>query len=151
MHILQCTEELIHDVGLVNILQYVCSDDSMQICFHVVKDQIDVLIILSLQHILQPVIIADYCSDIVCLSLTAVYRQYVMVMTSDQMEHLLDDVFMRAKFLQEHDFTERPLQCQGIRSAGSISVTLRCAHVQTACEGHMCCERGSKGNTTVLD
>lgn len=78
MHVLQRTEELVHNIGLVDVLQYVCSDDSMQICLHIVKDQINVLVILSLQHILQPACIGRLLT-FVCLSLIAVHSQYVVV------------------------------------------------------------------------
>lgn len=54
MHVLERPEKLVHDVGLVDIFQDVSSDDSMQVCFHVIKDQVDVLVILSLKHILKP-------------------------------------------------------------------------------------------------
>lgn len=53
MHVLQGTEELIHDVGLVDVLQDVCPYDCMQVCLHIIKDQVDVFVILSLEHILK--------------------------------------------------------------------------------------------------
>ena len=54
MHILQSAEELIHDVGFVDVLQYVCPDDSMQVRLHVIKNEVYILVILSLEHVLQP-------------------------------------------------------------------------------------------------
>ena len=45
---------LVHDVLLVHILQDVCSDHRMQICLHVLKDEVDVLVILRFVHVLEP-------------------------------------------------------------------------------------------------
>ena len=45
-----CPEELPHDVLLVDILQDVCPDDSVQICLHEIEDKVDVTVIFSLVH-----------------------------------------------------------------------------------------------------
>ena len=45
---------LVHDILLMYILQDVCSDDRVQVCLHVLKDEVDVLIILRFVHILEP-------------------------------------------------------------------------------------------------
>lgn len=54
MQILQRTEELVHDVSLVDVLQNVGSENSMQIRFHILKHQIDILLIFGLGHVQQP-------------------------------------------------------------------------------------------------
>ena len=54
MHVLERPEKLVHYVRLVNVLQDVCSNDSMQVCLHVIKDQVNILVILSLEDILKP-------------------------------------------------------------------------------------------------
>mmetsp|Transcript_35640 Transcript_35640/g.57417 ORF Transcript_35640/g.57417 Transcript_35640/m.57417 type:complete len:443 (+) Transcript_35640:359-1687(+) len=54
MHELERLEELIDDVLLVNLLQDVGTDYRMQIRLHVVADEVNVLIIVGLEHIQQP-------------------------------------------------------------------------------------------------
>lgn len=54
MHVLEGPEQLVHDVLLVDLLQDVGTNDCMQVCLHVLKHQVDVLVILSTQDIEQP-------------------------------------------------------------------------------------------------
>ncbi len=54
VHVLQRLEELVHDILLVDLLQNVCPDDSMQVCLHVVEHQVDIPVILGLHHIQEP-------------------------------------------------------------------------------------------------
>ena len=54
VHVLERLEQLVHDVLLVDLLQDVGPDHCVQVCLHVVKDKVDVLVILSLDHVQQP-------------------------------------------------------------------------------------------------
>lgn len=54
VNVLEGAEDLVHDILLVNLLQNVCADHRMKIRFHELKYEINVLIVLSLEHIQQP-------------------------------------------------------------------------------------------------
>lgn len=54
VHVLEALKYLIDDVLLVDILQNVGADHSMQVRVHEVEDQVDVAIVFSAYHILQP-------------------------------------------------------------------------------------------------
>ena len=54
VHILEGSEDLVHDVLLVDLFQDVGSDDSVQVGLHVLKNKVDVAVVLSLQNIQQP-------------------------------------------------------------------------------------------------
>lgn len=51
VHVLECFEQLIHGVLLVNVLQDASTDDSVQVGLHVLKDEVDVPIIVCLEHV----------------------------------------------------------------------------------------------------
>ena len=53
VHVLQALEALIHDVLLVDVLEDVSSDNSMEIGIHEIEHQIDVAIVFSTDNILQ--------------------------------------------------------------------------------------------------
>mmetsp|Transcript_4134 Transcript_4134/g.6219 ORF Transcript_4134/g.6219 Transcript_4134/m.6219 type:complete len:252 (-) Transcript_4134:107-862(-) len=53
MHVFERFEQLIHDVLFVNIFQDVCPNDSVQIGLHILKNQINVPIIIRLQYVCQ--------------------------------------------------------------------------------------------------
>ena len=53
MHVLQALEYLIDDILLVDVFKDVSSDDCMQVRVHEVKDQVDVPVVFSSDHILQ--------------------------------------------------------------------------------------------------
>ena len=98
MHVLQGTKELIHDVGFVDVLQDVCPYDSMQVCFHVIKDQVNVFVILGLEHILKSAKIIEsfsslsFCLLHFCTNACASSR-------ATETCQAPDDVLMRAKLL----------------------------------------------------
>ena len=84
VHVLECLEQLVHDAGrdageaaargvvstgylsewssrekgdsllLVHIFEDVCPDHGVQVSLHVFKDQVEVAIVLRLEHIEQP-------------------------------------------------------------------------------------------------
>mmetsp|Transcript_69371 Transcript_69371/g.187542 ORF Transcript_69371/g.187542 Transcript_69371/m.187542 type:complete len:334 (-) Transcript_69371:17-1018(-) len=54
VHVLQRLQQLVDDVLLVNVLQDVGTDDGVQIRLHVVADEVDVQIIVRLQHVEEP-------------------------------------------------------------------------------------------------
>ena len=54
MHEFQALEDLVDNVLFMNILKYVSPYNSMQICVHEVKYQIDVSIVFCSYHILKP-------------------------------------------------------------------------------------------------
>ena len=51
---LEAFEALINDVLFVDVFQYICPDDCVQVGVHEVKDKVDVAIVLSPNHILEP-------------------------------------------------------------------------------------------------
>mmetsp|Transcript_603 Transcript_603/g.2296 ORF Transcript_603/g.2296 Transcript_603/m.2296 type:complete len:371 (+) Transcript_603:176-1288(+) len=51
VHVLQGLEKLVDDVLFVNILEDVGADDSVQVGLHVVADQVDILVVVGLQHV----------------------------------------------------------------------------------------------------
>jgi hypothetical protein len=53
MHILKAFEYLVDDVLLVDILEDVCANHSVQIRVHEVEHQVDVAVIFSAHHILE--------------------------------------------------------------------------------------------------
>jgi len=53
VHVFKAFEYLIDNILLVNIFQDIGSNNSMKICVHEVKDQIDVPIVFSTNYILQ--------------------------------------------------------------------------------------------------
>lgn len=46
-------EALIHDVLLVDLLKYVCPDDCMEVCLHVLKNKIDITVVIGTQNVVQ--------------------------------------------------------------------------------------------------
>ena len=50
----QRLEALVHDELLVHRLEDVGADDGVEVGLHVVEDEVDVLVVLRLQHVLQP-------------------------------------------------------------------------------------------------
>jgi hypothetical protein len=55
VHVLKRPEYLVHDVLLVDLFQDVGTDYSMEVCLHILKDKVDVAVVLGLKHIEQPV------------------------------------------------------------------------------------------------
>lgn len=51
MEILQRTKQLVHDVPLVDVLQNVCTENSVKIRLHVLEDEIYIPLILCLGHV----------------------------------------------------------------------------------------------------
>lgn len=54
MHVLETLEDLIDDILLVDVFQNVCSNYRVQISVHEVKDQVNVSVVFSAYHILEP-------------------------------------------------------------------------------------------------
>lgn len=54
MHVLKALEYLVNDVLLMDILKDIGADDRMQVSVHEVEHEVDVAIIFSSDHILQP-------------------------------------------------------------------------------------------------
>ena len=54
VHVLERPEELVHDVLLVHVLQDVGTDHGVQVGLHVLKDQVQVAVVLGLEHVQQP-------------------------------------------------------------------------------------------------
>ena len=54
MHVLQALEYLVHNVLLMDVLEDVGTDDRVQIGVHEVEHEVDIAIIFSSDHILQP-------------------------------------------------------------------------------------------------
>mmetsp|Transcript_27717 Transcript_27717/g.73215 ORF Transcript_27717/g.73215 Transcript_27717/m.73215 type:complete len:454 (+) Transcript_27717:27-1388(+) len=54
VHVLQRLEQLVDDVLLVDLLEDLGADDRVQVGLHEVADQIDVLVIVGLEHVQQP-------------------------------------------------------------------------------------------------
>ncbi len=54
MHELKTLEQLVNYVPLMNVFQDVSSDHSMQVCVHVIKNEIDVPVVLRPDHIQKP-------------------------------------------------------------------------------------------------
>mmetsp|Transcript_33887 Transcript_33887/g.100659 ORF Transcript_33887/g.100659 Transcript_33887/m.100659 type:complete len:438 (+) Transcript_33887:197-1510(+) len=54
VHVLQRLEQLVDDVLLVDLLKDLGADDGVQVGFHEVADQIDVLVVVGLEHVQQP-------------------------------------------------------------------------------------------------
>lgn len=53
MHILDAFEHLVHDVSLMNLLHDSCPDNSMKICFHKIKNQVNILWVLGFDYVKQ--------------------------------------------------------------------------------------------------
>lgn len=53
VHIFECLEELVDDELLVDLLEDASADDDVQVCLHIVKYQIEILVILCLYYIEQ--------------------------------------------------------------------------------------------------
>ena len=54
MEELEAFEALIDDVLFVDVFQYICPDDRVQVGVHEVENKVDVAIVLSPNHILEP-------------------------------------------------------------------------------------------------
>ena len=54
VHVLERTEQLPDDVLLVHLFQDLCSDRGVQVCVHVVKDHVQIAVIVRLEHMQQP-------------------------------------------------------------------------------------------------
>lgn len=54
VHELQALQVLVDDVLLVDVFEDVGSDDRMQVSIHEVEDEVDIAVIFSSNHILQP-------------------------------------------------------------------------------------------------
>lgn len=54
VQLFQRLQNLLHYLLLVNFLQYIGTDDSVQVCFHLVEDKLDVSVIFSPHYIQQP-------------------------------------------------------------------------------------------------
>ena len=53
VHVLEGLEELVHGVLLVDVLEDAGPDDGVEVSLHVLEDQVDVPVIVSLQHVQQ--------------------------------------------------------------------------------------------------
>ena len=51
MHVLQTFQNLVYNVPLVNVLQYICFYDSVKVSFHEVENQVDILIVFGSNYI----------------------------------------------------------------------------------------------------
>lgn len=74
MHILESFKELVHDVLLVDFFQDICSDDSMQVCLHVVKNQVDVPVILRFEDGAKPAVRGCALMSLFCPGPFRTYR-----------------------------------------------------------------------------
>lgn len=54
MHVLEAFEHLVNDVLLVDVLQDVGSDHSMQVCIHEIKHKVNISVVFCSNYILQP-------------------------------------------------------------------------------------------------
>ena len=54
VHVLERLQQLVHDVRLVDLFQDVRPNHRMQVCLHVLEHQVDVAVILRLQHVQDP-------------------------------------------------------------------------------------------------
>ena len=54
MHVLQAFQALVNYILLVNILENICSNYSMQISVHEVEDEVDISIVFCSDDVLQP-------------------------------------------------------------------------------------------------
>lgn len=55
MHVLKGPEYLIHNILLVDFFQDVGPDYGVQVCLHVLKDKINIAVVLCFQDIQEPV------------------------------------------------------------------------------------------------
>lgn len=53
MHVLQAFQHLVNDVLLVNVLEDIGPNNSMQISVHEVKDEVNISVVLSSDYVLQ--------------------------------------------------------------------------------------------------
>ena len=53
MHVLQTFQDLIDDVLFVDVLEYIGTNDCMQICVHEVEDEVNVAVVLGADDVLQ--------------------------------------------------------------------------------------------------
>ena len=51
VHKLERLQQLPHDVLFVDVLQYVMSNRRVQICLHVLEDEVEVAIVVRLHHV----------------------------------------------------------------------------------------------------
>lgn len=53
MHIFDGSQQLVDDVLLVNFFEDFCTNDRVEICLHVVEDEVDVFVVVGLQDVHQ--------------------------------------------------------------------------------------------------
>jgi len=51
MDVFKAPEDLIHDVLFVDFFEDVCPDDSVEVCFHVFKDEVDVTVVFCFENV----------------------------------------------------------------------------------------------------
>lgn len=54
MHVFQALEHLVYDILFVDVFKNVCPNDCMQVSIHEVKNQVNISVILSSNHVLEP-------------------------------------------------------------------------------------------------
>ncbi len=53
MHVFQAFEHLVNDILLVDVFQYICSDNCVKISIHEIKHKVNIPIVFSSDYILE--------------------------------------------------------------------------------------------------